>query len=478
MKNSYSDIIRINLFDLVFFVLGATISWFAYVSFMPILVASLFGGGAYSLLSLPKIGGFYERKIFSRVFTVGFIMSGVAAVYANYLHDPNQLYGDAAGFFDMASMQAKGLTLSELQGLHDGGLAIVIWQKVYDFFEALGFHRERYIGILFNVTVVASTSVIALKMARQIYGNDSYRFQRLTLLSAACGLFWLFAGIHLRDSTVMLIITVLAYIWLYFLSRPDIGWRLFLLIAGSLFAEISFVFLRWEFILVPIAMNIAGATAMMIGHQQGGRKRTIITCLLVLFCIVNIARVQWYYGTTILNPLLHSSEKYARIPAAQPAAELAAQKTSTSLGMILIVNQPIYIRLFLGSIYLLVFPIPFWVGFQSQSVYTLFKTFNVIYFYFLIPLLCMSLRLLWKEKKLCTPSVLFLLFLFLGFTVTIAGTSLETRHFGVFLIPIFLFALLPDLRIPALRENYKKLLMTMLSCVALVHIAWVFLKFA
>jgi hypothetical protein len=144
--------------------------------------------------------------------------------------------------------------------------------------------------------------------------------------------------------------------------------------------------------------------------------------------------------------------------------------------MALIVNQSLPIRLVLGSIYLFVFPIPFWGGFQLESVQAFFKSANVVFFYFVLPLLAISLLKLVRHKRSRSVSVLFLLFLSLGFTVAIAGTSLETRHFGAFLIPIFVIATMPDLRADNERLQYKQYLFVILSGVIVVHLAWVILK--
>ena len=145
--------------------------------------------------------------------------------------------------------------------------------------------------------------------------------------------------------------------------------------------------------------------------------------------------------------------------------------------MSLIINQPLLIRLTLGAIYLIIFPIHFWVGFQFESSYHLFKSFNVIYLYFVIPLLTLTVRQLWKDKSIRSPSMLFLLFLVFGFTLVIAATSLETRHLGAFFVPVFLLALLPDLRLKIVRHNYRQLLIAFLGTVFVIHYMWIIIRF-
>jgi hypothetical protein len=157
--------------------------------------------------------------------------------------------------------------------------------------------------------------------------------------------------------------------------------------------------------------------------------------------------------------------------------ELAAETHgSDSLGMSLIANQPLPIRLVLSSVALVLLPIPVWIGFQLESVYYLFGAFNAIFFYFFTPLLAVDVRQLWKRRELRTPAFLFTLLAPAGFTLAVAVTSVETRHFGAFLVPLFVLALLPDLRERAVRHNYRQLLGLMLGSVMLVHALWVFLK--
>ena len=459
--------VRINLINLLLFTSGSLIIFFAYFSVLPIIASGLTCYAFYIFLKLTKLGGIYERFIFNRVFAVGYLMAGVAAIYANHFEDVGQLNSDAASFFDIASgLQGVELTLIELQIIHESALAIVLWRAVYDFFASLGFPRERYIGILVNMTAVALSGVVALKMTRLVFGHDPERFRRLTSLFACCGLFWLFAGIHLRDSVVLLSVTGLAYGWLHFLTKPDLGRRLLQIIALSLLAGLFFGFLRGEFMFVPIAMAMAGTAALMFGRKS--RRNRLVPYMLVLVGLAMGGGMLATFSEAIQYALFKGNEDYSELASAQHGTD--------SLGMALIVNQAMPIRLLLGSVYLFVFPIPFWIGFQLDSAYSLFKSFNVVFFYFVVPLLGLSVTRLWTNKSKHTPAILFVLFLSLGFTFAIAGTSLETRHFGAFLAPIFVLALLPDLHVSAVRRNYKKLLKIMFFGVAIVHLAWIFLK--
>jgi hypothetical protein len=459
--------LKVSQVNLALFALGALINAASYESLAPVVVAFIFFAAAQLLLIMTPLGGHAEQRMFNRVFAVGFVMAGVAAFYANQLQDASQLFSDAGGFFDMATGKSSGLSLIEIQIVHEGALAIVIWETFYDFFAELGFEKGRYIGVSINVLAVALSGVIGIKILRQMFGNDDYRFRRLTLLVSACGLFWLFAGIHMRDSVVLLGITALAHGWVYFLAKPDLSWRLGQIVVWTLLALPVLGLLRGEFVLVPVAMTISAFAALIFSTKQDRRRRVVLFGLLILGG-VTLAAFAMIYLQDMIAALDRSRESYAELAGNQHAAD--------SLGIALIVNQPMPIRLVLGSIYLYVFPIPFWSGFRLESVYNVFKSANVVFFYFVLPLLAISLLRLIRHKQARSVSALFMLFLTLGFTLAIAGSSLETRHFGAFLIPVFILASIPDLRERNVRLQYKQYLFVVLSGVIVVHLAWIILK--
>jgi hypothetical protein len=438
----------------------------AYLSLLPITVAGLFYSAFYTALVLTRLGGRFEREIFNRIFAIGWVAAGVAAIYAIHLQDASQLYSDAGGFFEMAASQARGLSLIEIQLLHEGALAIMFWVNVYDFFSYLGFPRERYVGITVNVTAVAMTAVISLKMARLVYGDQSYRFKRLTLLFSASGLFWLFAGIHVRDSIVLFALSVLGYAWLQFLSKPGFGAPLLKITGLSLLGASFIGFLRGDFVFVPFAMVMAAVAALLCNRSNKKHRRVAYGMAAIGLFVIVIVLLS--FGDQILYILSRGNEGYAEL-----ASEMHG---SDSLGMKLIIDQPLPVRILLGSGYLYLFPIPFWSGFQLNSVYVLFKSFNVIFFYFIIPLLLMAVWQLWIRRETGSVMLTFLALLSLGFTLAIAGTSMETRHLGVFLPYIFLLAILPDLRNRLILSNYKKLLFMTLLGVFFIHFAWMIIK--
>lgn len=462
---SYGSL-KIARVDIALFLLGALINTASYVSVAPVFMAAFFYTITWAILKSTPLGGRPEVRIFSRVFGVGFAMSSVAAVYANQLHDSAQLFSDAAGFFDMATTEAEGLSLPEIQKVHEGSLAILIWQRAYDFFYFFGFEKQRYIGVTINMTAVALSGVMGIKMVRTVFGEDHYRFKLLTLMVSSCGLLWLVSALHLRDSFVLLAVTTLSWMWLWFLRSPALGRRLIILAAACLAFASVFGYLRSEFAFVPTACMLAALTSLATSSTASRRQQISVLALSILGALVCVGLLS-VYSEAILLALQSGGDSYSA---------LASETNADGLGYKLVVSQPIPIKVFLGSAYLFLFPIPFWSGFQLESAYHLFKSLNVLFFYFLVPLLMVSIREVLRSKTLRASPVLFLLFCSIGFVCVVAVTSMESRHLSAFLMPILLLATLPNLQEKAVRGSYKQALISFLCVVVLLHLAWLGLK--
>jgi hypothetical protein len=450
-------------FNVGLLAIGSIFHLLAEASLLPLVAAGIYYCVGRVFLLLRRIGGWWERRIYNQVFLTGFLVSSIASLYRTFAGDSQ---GDASYFYENASRAVDGWTIAEIAAITEGAVAVVLWREIYNVMALVGFPRSQYVGILVNTLVIALSSVISMKMAKLVYGFDVYRFKMLILLFSACGLIWIFAGIFLRDSVVLFGVSLLAYAWVYYLCKPDIGYRLCVVVAASVLASAAFALLRSEFTFVPIAMALAAIAALLVGVNTG-RNRSI-AYLIVVVGIIVVGWITANFGEVIGLVLLRGVEGYAEQAATQHGAD--------SLGMLLIVNQPILIRAPLGALYLFFFPIPFWTGFQLESAYALFKSLNVIYFYFVVPLLVLTVRHLYKIKLSRTPPVLFLLFAVFGFTLAIAGTSLETRHLGVFFGPMFMLALYPDMRLISVKHRYKKILIAVLSSVFIVHYLWAVVK--
>lgn len=447
--------------------IGITLNIGAYGSLLPVALSALLVAVSLLILAAPTCGGKEERDAFLRLFLVGFVMSGVAAIYASSFEDPTQLSLDAAHFFDLASRPATEIQLSFGDLLdQENGLAAAAWAAFYEAMAVLGFPRERYVGILLNVAAVGMTGVIAVKATRRVFGDDPDRIRRLILLMSSCGLWWLFAGIHLRDAFVLLGVTALFHSWTCFLDKPSFGMRFLGVCVTSAAGAAVLGSLRTEFVFVPIAMALTGTASLMAGRVKSALRVRVYALVVIGFGLSVALSV--YQGQDFLSALVRGNEGYSEISIKESATD--------SLGMAIIVDQPMPVRLLLGSGYMLVAPIPFWSGFQFERVYDLFKSASALFFYFVIPLLVMGASRILTSSNERTPPLLFAFLLTVCVIVATAGTSLESRHLGAFLVPMFILAILSDTNLPAVRRTYRRLLVVTLSGMAIVHVAWAVLK--
>tara|TARA_Y100001978_G_C23685235_1_gene431495 strand:- start:125 stop:1537 length:1413 start_codon:yes stop_codon:yes gene_type:complete len=460
---------KISLVNSVFFISGCCLNSLSYNSFSPVFVAIVFYIWAWLILHLTRLGGIYEHKIFSRVFNVCLFWAGVSAVYSNQLSDIGQLISDAGGFFDTATTSAQGLSIEEIEKIHEGSLAIVLWGMIYDLFALWGFAKARYIGITVNITAVALSSVFGIKIVRELFGEDEYRFRRFILLVSSCGLFWLFASIHLRDGLILLVVTILAWLWIWYLNRWFSVHSLIVISGSNMLAYYLLGYLRAEFAFVPIGMLLAAAFSFVFSRRIGHKKDIYETFLIILVISVKVIVVFFIFYDEVLASLVRGNESYTILS--------TEGSSKSSLGSIF-TNQPPIIRLLTGPFYLLTFPIPLWNGFQLDSAYHLFKSLNVIFLYFTIPLLIVAIKQLLINKGLRSRPVTFLVFILVGFTLSVAISSMETRHWGAFFMPFFILCTVPDLRIDQWRSQHKMYLTLVILCVIFIHSLWFVLKFS
>jgi hypothetical protein len=267
---------------------------------------------------------------------------------------------------------------------------------------------------------------------------------------------------HLRDSMALFSITLLMLFWITYLVKSNFS-NLIILIIVSLAGTRLLGFIRTEFIFVPGALLLAGLAAKFIGEP---RKRHIN--ILLMGCLVIGAAI---FGHLFVDELLGAFNNTSRYQ------ELSnVESGPTSLGNSLVINQPWPLRLLFGAVYLLLFPIPFWIGFQLDSIYHLYKSLNAIFMFFLIPLFGLAIQRLIENRRLRTQPVLFLVFSAVGFIFLIGYSSLENRHLGSFLMPIIVLALLPNLGGRADFFAYKFYLQIFLLFIIALHLAWIALK--
>ena len=467
-SNGMRALTNVGLTSTAAFCLGLILQIVAYQN-----IEAPFAGIFFLLLGscifhrISPLGGRHEINAFLLFFSVCYFWSGVAGIYSVYLDDVSQK-ADASWFFDLASGMGYGLTLFELRGLTEGSGAVFMWRAIYDLVSSIGFQKGPYIAVAFNTFLVSIAGVFAIKTVRVIFSHDQHRVARFLRLFTMCGVFWLFAAILLRDSSVLLLNTLLVYVWVCYLMRPQWATAV-LLVVFSVISTAIFEYLRTEFFFVPVVMRVAGAGAIFVQGQLS-RLSGVMSMLLIIGVLGLFIFILPSSPKDLADLLVSGHDQYAEMASDDGAGH-------GSLGMAYVVNQPIPVRLAIGSFYLQVFPIPFWSGLYVQSIYHLLKSLNAIFMWFVVPLAILGVRRsLQVKEKPKKAALVFLTFVYAGFTVAIAGTSLETRHLGAFLVPLLIVATVPDLMFLPDVRIFRRLLSAWLGLIMFIHIGWVILK--
>ena len=451
--------------DLFFWCLGSILNVISYLSIEPVILSVVF---YYVGIIVVRFCFALNRNItfevaaYRLVYVVMWFAAGISAVYAQLFDDPSQL-NDAIDFYNFStSVEYAEFKLVNYQALTEGAAVIIIWRTITDFFEMFGFSDGMYVGILVNVLFVSFSSVLAVQIRRHGYGDDEIRIKTITYLFASCGLFWLFSSIYIRDAAVLFFVTLLSYLWSRYIYNRS--WlNLVLVFSGSIALSGLFVFLRAEFLFVPVAMFFAAITAIIMFGD--GSKLRFGLAIFVTFTVAVIALFTIDVFSDFFKALVEGNRQYSE-----------AVQSNDSLGYSLIVSQPVYIRLFVAPVYLFLSPIPFWSGVLDSSAYHLYKSMNAVFFYFVVPLILLAAYKLYVYKVCRSQVLMFHDFLFVGFVIAISLTSIEARHMGVFLVSGLIVAALPDIASVADVRSYREILAVYLVCIVSVHLLWVFIK--
>lgn len=451
------------------FLVGIGLEILVYQSLGPLVVNALFILVGLSILRLTGMTGRSERAAYMALFTMGVLASAVAGFYADYIGDPMQTAGDAYGFYTLSVENVSDQTLDELSSMHAGALAIIIWRPVYDFFLALGFEGHRYIGVSVNCLMVAMVGPFTVRLGRSVCPEASTgQEEQLTKIMPLCALYWLYASVHLRDAHILLSSTLLIYMWSIYLRNPRKLVYFALPFIGTIIGAIYLDYLRMR--LGFLAIVIACAALFSLAYMRtNGPKISGLKFILAGAASIAILGLAMTFGAGVSDAVIQGAESYSTATASNAAG-------NNSLATSLILDQSPIVRAVLGVLYLFLFPIPVWSGLDQHTVYHLFKACNAIFFYFLIPALIVSAREILTKKQCRNPITVFLLLYSLGYSMAVALTSLETRHFGIVLPALFALVMVPNWRLRKVRSLYHSYLAAVLTGVSAIHLLWGLVK--
>lgn len=414
-----------------------------------------------------------ETRAFSLTCSLCLFVGGLAQVYALLAFGQLQTTVDAIGFFDAISSGPPFYSWEELNSLTIDGfpvsrgapLAVALWQWAYRFLESTGFDFGLYIGVMVNSVVVGVSAAVAVRTARELFGDDDWRLNRVGTLYAFCGLTWLFGALFLRDCFTTFLNSIVLLSLVRLVKAPGKG-RLVTAIAVTSVAIYAISFLR-EKSIVLFGLYWVLAIVCWLFQEPFRVDRLAVVMIAGGGALVMAPEIQRYIDVS-RGLQAENLESYS--------GKLTERSDEDSLALALIVNQPLPVRIIAGTASRMVFPIPLWAYFKNKpSEYHLIKGYHGIYQVVVMPLLLTGAFLfvgqVMQGARPHLPMMFVVLYLLLN-TAAVMSTSLEQRHLAQFMAAFFVLAAIPDTR----KKSVKSLLYVVgagwIMTVVGVHVAW------
>ena len=432
----------------------------------PVLAAMLFGAPGW--LVLRTVPGLMPQLRWGYVWLVAvyWFFTGLAALLDSA--GSRSLIGapDATFFYELSTARSPESALDELALRTEGPLAVVLWQAAYRLAEWFGIQQGPYIGIGVNIAFMAATGVAAMRMSILVFGRDPINLRRLMVAFASCGLFILFAVIHVREAMICFAVGLLGMFWVQYLARRTL---LNLTVVALMSVAMTPIlgYLRTEFLYVPVAMAGAAALALVFASASEARPSKLV--LLRVMGVLLFVGLLSLVGAELTETLEQQRAAYSHYSAITHGAD--------SLGVALVTSQPALVRLLVAPPYLLLSPIPAWAGITSGNAYHICKSLWALFGYWLVPTVAAAGWVTMRSSVSRTPARLFLGMTFAAFVMAVSMSSLEARHIGPFVLFALVFSLVFDSRNEIHRSTRRQLLAATLFMMVGVHALWLAVKF-
>jgi hypothetical protein len=449
------------------FVLGSAMQAFANRAIEAVLVALflLFTGRAVVALIFSNRKP--EMRAFLLMYAISIFVGGLAQIYSLTIFNSVQSTIDARGFLWQISPQPPFSTFTTVSPLRTP-LAIVIWQQFYKLTWWLGFKFGPYTGVMVNAMVMGLTASLTVQIARELFSDDIWRLRRVGTLVAANGLFILFGSVLLRDSFTTFFMTLALWGAIRFLVRMKLR-SLLIAISITGVSAWAMLYLREDAFLLIIMYAFLAFLFWLFGRS--GFIGLTVTTLFIVAVIVGSSFLSIYIQDIQVTQTT-ALEKYTNWA--------TRTESPNSLGVRFVYDQPLPIRLVLGSITLMISPIPLWAHFRVGALeYHWIKGYNGIYQLFVLPFVfagsLTAFRMFFRDTKRSWPYMFLVLFMLIN-VVGVAATSLETRHLGQFMSAFVIIATIPNTREKKTANELRRIKVLWLWGVILVHLAWAVLK--
>ena len=427
----------------------------------------------YVVVRLTFPNGRAEHRAYLLTYSVGVLGGGLAQCYSLAKFGGPQSFVDAIGFYNAIFDRPPYYSWEEVTTLWIDGkevgrgapLAVVIWQWAYHLRLLAGLEFGIYFGVMFNALVMGLTASVTVRTARELFGDDPWRLRRVGTLFAFCGLFILFSSILLRDCFTTFFNTLVLFAIVRWLVRPTsarAAWAA-MLTAISLGAM---MYLRSRTVVLFGVFWLLGCGCWYF-EQRLNFSRILASVVTVVALLFGSVYVIHYFQASLELQSKHM-EQYSE--------HLEGESQQDSLGMRLVINQPLPIRLVMGTGSLMIFPIPLWAGVRSGAdEYHLFKGYHAFYQFFTLPLVLAGFlfvaRRLIREPKKSIPLVFLALYLLFN-VLAVVATSMEQRHVAQFMPAFMILAAIPDTRIAAERFTVRQIACGWWGLVVFIHLVW------
>jgi hypothetical protein len=408
-----------------------------------------------------------EMRAFMLTYAIYVLAGGLAQCYSLLVFHEPQNFSDAVYFLGQVSPMPPFKSLAEMQT--EGSLAVATWQQVYAVTWWLGFKFGPYTGVILNALIMGLAGGLTVGTARALFGDDSWRLRRVGTLFAFCGLFILFGALLLRDSFVIFFNALWLWGAVRWLVRPS-GRTLALAAILTTVSVYTMLLLREEaVVLIGLYAFLAALSWYCIRKLNASR---MVVVVLVLCALPIAGSYLGVYTQQLQNTQTSGQEYYTLLS--------AADSKQDSLGMRLVVDQPLPIRMIVGTGALFVNPMPLWVNFKvGAQEYHLIKGYHGIFQVLVIPLgvagIFVIVRLLRKKGRKAIP-LLFLAVYALVNLVGVVASSGEQRHLGQFMEALLMLAALPDTRDKWERRRLRIIASLWFGVVILLHVLWAGMK--
>jgi len=434
--------------------------------FGPVVLALAFLLAGVVILKLPGLGGLYVLRAFVLSFCICVLIAGLCQVYAYVIFGELQTTPDTRVLYPLA---AEGLGPQTMGELMKAGitypLAAKAWQALYSVCRVVRLGSGPWIGVIMNCFIVGMSASITVRAGRYVFGPDDRRLRRIGTMFALCGSFWLFGALFLRDCFALIINVIALWAFVRMLSLPSAK-NLLILIGAVLLAALAMYYIRQKTIPLFILLAFLGAVSWS-RRRRAGIMGLVLPMLAVLAVILLYPLISSFAGTTV-KTVLYEAGKYG-------AGEVATLETK-SLGARYVLAQPLPIRVVVGSLSMLIYPVPIWVNFNlHMREYHWLKGFNGLFIMWIMPAAFVGLASAFKwafQGGRNVPPFCFLTLYMIFGLASVAATSLETRHAALVFPVILLLAAIPDRTEPGTRSRIRNTAVVWFGLIGAGHIVW------